>query len=85
MVAEEKKQMGILIDTVSEVVDIPASEIEQPPQYGTKSSEASLGGIGKVKGKVVMLLDIENIINSDELIKILENRKDCIKNTEVEV
>lgn len=84
-VGNDKKQMGILIDTVSEVVDIPASEIEPPPQYGAKSSEDSLGGVGKVKGKVVMLLNIENIIHSDELIKILDNKKDCTKNTEIEV
>jgi purine-binding chemotaxis protein CheW len=66
-----KRPMGIVVDTVSEVVNIQSSEIEPPPQYGTKVESGFLTGLGKVKGKVVMLLNIEQIINCEDLIRLL--------------
>jgi len=76
------KQIGVVVDIVSEVVDIPATEIEPPPKYGTQREEDFLNGIGKVKDKVVMLLDIEKVIYSEEIIKLLTEKKDSIRNTE---
>lgn len=76
------KQMGIVVDTVSEVFDIPLSEIEAPPEYGTQVEEGFLSGIGKVKGKLVMLLNMKEILHSEEIIKLLLDKKNCIKNTE---
>jgi len=66
-----KKQMGVVVDTVSEVFDIPLSEIEAPPSYGTSIEENFLNGIGKVKGKLVVLLDIAKVLHSAEVIKLL--------------
>ena len=70
------KQIGVLVDTVSEVFDIPLTEIEAPPEYGTHSEEGFINGIGKVKGKLVVLLNIEKVLHTDEIIKLLD------KNTE---
>lgn len=66
------KQIGIVVDIVSEVVDIPISEIEDPPQYSTEHSKDCLSGIGKVKDQVVMLLDVESVIYSEELNDLLK-------------
>lgn len=60
------KLIGLVVDIVSEVFDIPISEIEPPPNYGQTTKYNFLTGIGKMKEKVVMLLDIEKIINADE-------------------
>lgn len=73
LILEAKRLMGIVVDTVSEVVNIQASEIEPPPQYGTKVEAGFLTGMGKFKGKVVMLLNIEQIINYEEIINLLNN------------
>ena len=73
LINEAKRLMGIVVDMVSEVVNIQASEIELPPQYGTKVETGFLTGLGKVKGKVVMLLNIETIINCDEMINLLNS------------
>lgn len=81
-IAKINKQMGVLVDTVSEVFDIPLSEIEAPPDYGTQLEEGFINGIGKVKGKLVILLNIEKVLHSEEIIKLLADKKDCIKNTE---
>ena len=62
-----KKQMGLAVDAVSEVVNIQTSEIESPPEYGTQSKAGFLTGMGKVKGKVILLLDIETILDNEEL------------------
>ena len=64
-------QIGVVVDVVSEVVDIHASDIEPAPQYGSSHDEAFLHGIGKVKDKVVMLLNVENVVYSEELFKML--------------
>jgi len=76
------RQIGVVVDIVSEVVDIPSSEIEAPPRYGTNEEEDFLSGIGKIKDKVVMLLDIEKVIYSEEIIGLLREKKDCVKTTE---
>lgn len=75
-VGGKDKQIGVLVDTVSEVFDIPLTEIEAPPEYGTHSEEGFINGIGKVKGKLVVLLNIEKVLHTDEIIKLLD------KNTE---
>jgi Chemotaxis signal transduction protein len=68
LLGDVKKQMGIVVDTVSEVLNIQKSDIEPPPQYGTAIETAFLTGMGKVKGKVILLLEIEQILSSDEMI-----------------
>jgi purine-binding chemotaxis protein CheW len=61
-----KKQMGIVVDTVSEVVNIQKGDVEPPPQYGQHADTAFLTGMGKVKGKVILLLEIEQILSGEE-------------------
>lgn len=67
---KNKGFVGIIIDKVSEVVNIDSSDIEPPPSYGSDLETNFLLGVGKVKDKVVLLLDIRSIINSQELIQI---------------
>ena len=69
------KQIGVVVDIVSEVVDIPASEIEAAPKYSNHDDEDFLNGIGKVKDKVIMLLDIEKVIYSEEINGFCEEAK----------
>lgn len=71
---DTNKPMGILVDTVSEVFSIPLSEIEAPPSYGEEDGSNYLSGVGKVKDKLVMLLNIKKILDSKEIIKILTDK-----------
>lgn len=66
IIEKTKRQMGIVVDTVSEVVNVQKGEIEPPPEYGNHSSVEFLTGLGKVKGKVILLLEIEKILNTEE-------------------
>ncbi len=59
--------MGIIVDTVSEVLDIQKEEIEPPPSFGAKLSTDFIMGIGKIKDKVVILLDVEQVLTLEEM------------------
>jgi len=69
---EIKRLIGIIVDAVSEVVNVQTADIEAPPQYGSQAAEGFLQGIGKIKGKVILLLDIDKVFESNELSLIKE-------------
>lgn len=59
--------IGIIVDTVSEVVDVGSDEIEETPQFGQGIDTDFITGLGKVKGKIIILLDIEKVMTTEEL------------------
>jgi purine-binding chemotaxis protein CheW len=62
--------MGIVVDGVSEVLNLAASEIEDTPDFGEEVSGQYLLGMAKVKGKVKILLDIDKVLSIQELHKL---------------
>ena len=60
--SEQTVQMGLIVDSVEEVVMLQASEIEPTPEFGTKIETAYLLGMAKVKGAVKTLLDINRVV-----------------------
>jgi purine-binding chemotaxis protein CheW len=60
-------QMGILVDTVSEVLDIAGADIEPPPRFGSNIDTAFILGMAKSKGTVKILLDIDKILSGSEM------------------
>lgn len=59
--------MGVLVDTVSEVLDIKDDEIEPPPEFGSSIETEYILGMGKIQGKVKILLDINKVLSQEEL------------------
>lgn len=59
--------MGVVVDTVSEVLDIKGGEIEPPPSFGSSVRTDYILGVGKVAGEVKILLDIERVLTSEEI------------------
>ena len=59
--------MGIVVDGVSEVLNLAGSEIEDTPDFGEEYSGGYLLGMAKVKGKVKILLDIERVLSTQDL------------------
>ena len=55
-------QMGLIVDSVEEVVTLNSDEIEPTPEFGTKIDTTYLLGMAKVKGVVKTLLDIDRVI-----------------------
>jgi len=66
----EQLQMGVIVDTVSEVLDIRQDQIEPAPRFGSSASADSIMGMGKVKAgettKVVILLEIDRVLGGEE-------------------
>lgn len=58
--------MGLLVDGVSEVLNIQAAEIEQPPAFGDGVRTDYMQGVAKVKGTVKILLDIDRVLTGNE-------------------
>ena len=59
--------MGIIVDGVSEVLNLTAAEIEDTPDFGEEIAGQYLLGMAKVKGKVKILLDIDRVLSTQEL------------------
>jgi purine-binding chemotaxis protein CheW len=59
--------MGIVVDGVSEVLNLSPSDIEDTPDFGEQVASQYLLGMAKVKGKVKILLDIDRVLSSQEL------------------
>jgi purine-binding chemotaxis protein CheW len=64
----ERQDVGVVVDAVNEVLDIPGSEIEPPPAFGAKIRTDFIRGMGKVANKFVILLDVNNVLAFDELV-----------------
>ena len=60
--------MGILVDKVSEVVNVASGDIEDTPSFGADVNTDYLLGVGKTGGKVRLLLDIEKVITASDII-----------------
>jgi purine-binding chemotaxis protein CheW len=69
---EEKHDVGLVVDAVSEVLEIAAGEIEPAPSFGTKIRADFIHGMGKVGGKFVIILSVNNVLSLDDL-AILEH------------
>lgn len=54
--------IGVIVDKVSEVLDIASDEIEDTPMFGTDVNSDYILGIGKSEGRVKLLLDIEKVL-----------------------
>ena len=59
--------MGIVVDSVQAVLEIPTSEIEPAPSFGTKIRSEFIEGIAKVDGKFVILLDVAKVLSMQEI------------------
>ena len=62
--------MGILVDRVSEVVNIESDDIEDTPSFGADVNSEYFLGVGKTGGRIRLLLDIEKIINAADIINL---------------
>ncbi len=59
--------VGIVVDAVSEVLNIKAMDIEKTPTFGTKLNTDYILGMAKMEGSVKILLDIDQVLSRDEL------------------
>lgn len=67
VVVVKDRVMGIIVDAVSDVLNIPKKDIQPTPQFGTSVDVSFISGIGKCGDKLVALLDIDQILSISEI------------------
>jgi purine-binding chemotaxis protein CheW len=63
-------EVGIVVDRVSEVLNIAGGDIEPPPSFGKEVNTEYILGIGKSQSKVKILLNIDRVISSDQIVQL---------------
>jgi purine-binding chemotaxis protein CheW len=61
------QDIGLMVDAVSAVLEIPASEIEPAPSFGARIRADFISGMAKVEGKFVILLNVGKVLSVDEM------------------
>lgn len=64
--------MGVIVDAVSEVVDVDAAAIEPPPAFGGAVDTSFILGMGKLGDRVVALLDIDRVLRPAEIATVAD-------------
>ena len=64
---EERQDLGVIVDAVNEVLEIPRSEIEPPPTFGAKIRADFIQGMGKVEGHFVIILNVDRVLSPQEI------------------
>ena len=68
----EKTELGLMVDAVSEVIEILPTQIEPPPQFGTSIQREFIRGMGKVYGDFIVILEPERALEIDDMAAIAE-------------
>jgi purine-binding chemotaxis protein CheW len=72
----ESLTMGVLADSVSQVIDLSAEEIAETPPFGTRVKTEYLLGMGAVGNKFCLILDIDKVLSADEFLAVTESAAD---------
>lgn len=70
--SEQTVQMGLIVDSVEEVVSLQDSEIEPTPEFGSRVDTTCLLGMAKVKGTVKTLLDIDRVVSAETVQALIQ-------------
>ena len=69
----ERLILGVLADSVSQVIDLSEEEIEPAPPFGTRVKTEYLLGMGALGKKFCLILDIDRVLFADELLAVSES------------
>ncbi|MEI8014435.1 MAG: chemotaxis protein CheW [Nitrospira sp.] len=67
VVVVQEKIMGLVVDAVSDVLDIDRKDIQPPPEFGTKVDVSFINGIGKSGDKLIALLDMDRLLTNGDM------------------
>lgn len=60
-----RRDFGVVVDGVSDVMDVPRDEVKPAPELGTQVSTEFIAGLASVSGRMLMLLDIDRLIGEE--------------------
>lgn len=65
--SKKPRTMGVVVDSVSDVITIDKTKIQNAPDFGTKISNEFIDGLASVNERMVMLLDVDKLLHLEEL------------------
>jgi purine-binding chemotaxis protein CheW len=65
-------EVGLVVDEVSEVADIPAKNVEPPPRTGKSTGSRYIQGMGKIGDDVKILLDVQKLLFDEEMNRLMK-------------
>ena len=71
----DKLTIGVMADSVSQVLDFKGYDIEATPPFGTRVRLEFLLGMGKVGKKFCLILDIDKVLSADEIVAVTDSRQ----------
>lgn len=82
---EEAAVMGIMADSVRQVIDLKPQDIEDPPSFGTRAKVDYLLGMARSGKKFCLLLDTEKVLSTDELLELPDLTEDASEDSQTEL
>ncbi len=81
----ERKIVGLLVDAVTEIFRLPPESIEPAPDIVTSVGTEYIMGVGKLPDKLIILLDLKNILKPEEIRKLSSDERPAIEAANVPV
>lgn len=64
--------IGVIVDAVNEVLEIPADQVEPAPAFGASIRTDFILGMGKVDGRFIIILDVKQVLSMDEMSALVD-------------
>lgn len=72
----EQQDIGVMVDGVNQVLEIPARDIEPAPGFGAKVRPEFIAGMGKLDGDLVIIIDVARVLSADDLAALMPGSRD---------
>jgi purine-binding chemotaxis protein CheW len=70
VVVAKDRIMGLIVDAVSEVMDIASADIQPPPMLGTNVDVSFISGLGRCGERLITILNIDHVLSLEELLHV---------------
>lgn len=74
----ERVELGLLVDAVSEVIEIASEQIEPPPNFGAAVRRDFIRGMGKVASRFVIILEPDRAFDVNEMADLCESAQSAV-------
>jgi len=76
---DDRQDLGVIVDAVNEVLEIPRGDIEPPPSFGAKIRADFIQGMGKVDSRFVIILNVDRVLSTEEITMLASMGGDSAK------
>jgi purine-binding chemotaxis protein CheW len=73
VVEVEARLVGVVVDSASQVVRVPADQFDPPPPMAGKTAGRFITGVGKMDEKLIIMIDVDRILSADEMSQIADS------------